>query len=48
MAVGGMFQADNLMIIADLSKMEVIIDVNETMLFLLPLVIQQKLKLMLF
>lgn len=29
MAVGGMFQADNLMIIADLSKMEVIIDVNE-------------------
>ena len=29
MAVGGMFQADNLMIIADLSRMEVIIDVNE-------------------
>ena len=29
MAVGGMFQADNLMIVADLSRMEVIIDVNE-------------------
>ena len=29
MAVGGMFQADNLMIIADLSRMEVIIDVSE-------------------
>ena len=29
MALGGMFQAEVLMIIADLSKMEVIIDVNE-------------------
>ena len=29
MALGGMFQAEVLMIIADLSRMEVIIDVNE-------------------
>ena len=29
MALGGMFQAEVLMVIADLSKMEVIIDVNE-------------------
>jgi HlyD family secretion protein len=29
MAVGGMFQADVLMVIADLSRMEVLVDVNE-------------------
>ncbi|GIS72698.1 MAG: hypothetical protein CM1200mP10_22750 [Candidatus Neomarinimicrobiota bacterium] len=29
MAMGGMFSLDVLMIIADLSKMEVIVDVNE-------------------
>ncbi|GIS56354.1 MAG: hypothetical protein CM1200mP1_02920 [Candidatus Neomarinimicrobiota bacterium] len=48
MAVGGMFQADNLMFIADLSRMEVIIDVNENDVVSVLLGIQQKLKLMLF